>query len=127
MSGARHYEQFSATTFTDSTMISGGRTTFGSGAPSLSALGGGGSCTGPITSTFLFTCPDHSAGVAPPSTYMGAEPPSALLRTNTVSPAVVFACTTQPVTVDFCACSFDDAGPCAGACCSCANTPTAPA
>src|SRR6185503_7691378 len=107
--GARDYEQFSATTFTVSTMIIGGRTTLGSGALSLSALGG--SCTGPITSTFLFTCPDHSAGVAPASTYMVAVPPSALLRTNTVSPAVVFACTTQPVTVDFSACSFDDAGP----------------
>src|ERR1700730_3229016 len=100
-------------------MIAGGCKTFGSFALSLSALGG--SCTGPVTSTFLFTFAETSDCDDPPSTYIDAEPPSALLRTYAVPPSVVFACTTQPVSVDLGACSL--AG-CAGAC-SCANTTTA--
>src|SRR5215467_2963210 len=122
------YWQFSATTLTDSTTISGGRSTFGSGAASLFALGG--SCTGPVTSTFLLTFADHSGWDDPPSTYNFADPPSALFRTNVVPPSVVFACTTQPVRVDLGACAaaagWGGGCGCAGAC-SCANTPIAPA
>src|SRR4051812_29856365 len=102
--------------------MSGGRTTFESGGVSLPAFEG--SCTGPVTSTFLFTFAEKSDCDGPPSMYIVAEPPSALLRTKAVPPSVVFACTTQPVSVDLGA----SAGCCcAGAACSCANTPTAPA
>ena len=107
--------------FIDSTTTSGGRSTFESAAESLSPLGG--CCTGPVTSTFLFTFAAQSDDVDPPSTYIGADPPSTLLSTYAVPPSVVFACTTQPVSVDFGACSL--AG-CEGAC-SCASTLTAPA
>ena len=99
------YVQVGATTFTDSAMIAGGRTTFGSAGLSLAALGG--SCTGPVTSTFLFTFADQFDSGDPDRTYIVADPPSALLRTYTVPPSVVFACTTQPVSVDLgAACSL---------------------
>ncbi len=96
--------QLSATTFTASTTISGGRTTFGSAGLSLSALGG--ACTAPVTSTFLFTFADQFESDDPPSTYIDADPPSALVRTYAVPPSVVFACTTQPVSVDLGAALF---------------------
>src|SRR5262245_7988438 len=103
-------------------MIAGGRTTFGSAAAPGPALGA--SCTGPVTSTFLFTFVDQSDCADPPRMYIAADPPSTLVRTNAVPPSVVFACTTQPVSVALGACSW--AGGCAGAC-SCANTLTVPA
>src|ERR1700752_2434889 len=90
----RGYVQLSATTFTDSATIAGGRTTFGFAALSLSALGG--SCTGPVTSTFLFTLVDQSCCAEPPSTYIDADPPWTLVRPYAVPPSVVFACTTPP-------------------------------
>src|SRR4051794_22319228 len=85
-----------------STTTSGGRRTFGSGALSLFALGG--SCTGPVTSTFLLTFVNQSDWDEPPSTYIVADPPSALLSTYAVPPSVVFAWSTQPVSVDLDAC-----------------------
>src|SRR4249919_2775216 len=103
-------------------MMAGGRTTLESGGLSLPALAG--SCTGFVTSTFLFTFAAKSDWDGPLSKYIPAEPPSTLLRTYTLLPSVVFACATQPVSVDLGACAC--AGGCAGAC-SCANTPTAPA
>src|SRR5262245_38496941 len=113
--------------------MSGGRRTFGFAPLSLFALGG--SCTGPVTSTFLFTFVSQSDCDDPPRTYIVAVPPSALLRTNAVPPSVVFACSTQPVSVDLAACSVAGACVAAGAAggvgcggaCSCARTPTAPA
>src|SRR5262245_38768500 len=92
------YLQVSPTTVTDSTCIVGGRSTFVSAAPSD---GAGGCCTGPVTSTFLLTFVFQSVWVDPLSTYIFADPPSALFSTNTVLPAVVFASATQPVSVSF--------------------------
>src|SRR5580765_7828665 len=87
---ATGYEQACATTFTDSTTMSGGRRTLGSCDLLASAFTG--SCTGPITSTFLFTFAVQSDCDDPPSTYVVADAPCAFVRMNTVPPSVVFAC-----------------------------------
>src|SRR4029077_1675408 len=112
------YLQVSAITFTDSTSILGGRSTFGWPAAPSSAAGAFGCCTGPVTSTFLLTLVAHSDWDDPASTYIVADPPSALFSTWTVPPSVVLASITQPVSVSLAACCFSG---CAGAG-SCANT-----
>src|SRR5262249_55638842 len=75
------YLQVSATTFTDSTCIIGGRTTFVLPADESSFGGALGCWTCPVSSTFLLAFFAQSDCDDPASTYIFAEPPSTLFST----------------------------------------------
>jgi hypothetical protein len=76
-----YFLQASATTFTDSTWIIGGRTTFVLPADESSRGGALGCWTCPVTSTFLLAFSAHSDCDEPTSTYIFDDPPSALFST----------------------------------------------